>query len=51
MIQLVKPGGPVARQKSLEVGDELLEVNGVSLVELSHEEAVQVRTAILYSSC
>ena len=42
VIQMVKPDGPVKQQGGLEVGDELLEVNGISLVNLSHEKAVQV---------
>ena len=42
VVQSVKPDGPIGRQKALEIQDELLEVNGVSLVNMSHDEAVQV---------
>jgi multiple PDZ domain protein len=42
VIHTVKPDGPVRQQGGLEVGDELLEVNGTSLIDLSHEKAVQV---------
>ena len=42
VVQTVKPDGPIGRQKALEVRDELLEVDGVSLVSMSHDEAVQV---------
>ena len=42
VVQSVKPEGPIGRQKALEVRDELLEVDGVSLVDMSHDEAVHV---------
>ena len=42
VIQYIHPEGPVGRQQLLREGDEILEVNGVVLVSLQHDQAIEV---------
>ena len=42
MIQKIREGGPMDLNECLSVGDELLEVNGQTLVGVSHDEAIEL---------
>ena len=37
--------GGLSEQKGLKVGDQIIEVNGVSFEQISHQEAVEVMKA------
>ena len=42
IIQLVRENGPVYRHGALKQGDEILEVNGISIVNLEYNAAIEV---------
>ena len=42
VIQSITPGGPTSENDVLLVDDEILEVNGIALVGVSHDKATQL---------
>ncbi|XP_043245821.1 Golgi-associated PDZ and coiled-coil motif-containing protein-like [Amphibalanus amphitrite] len=46
VVSALKPSGPAARSGQVHVGDTILSVNGISLQQVRHDEAVEVLSSV-----
>ena len=42
IVKYIREGGPIHKSDKLQINDELLEINGISLVGVTHEEAIEI---------